>query len=433
MVKNSALSFNFTPATTDEHYSTACITIDKNLTKKVYDFITINEARKSNPYGFHQTTATPLEYIEKNLRGSIINNLKEFLLRYLVLNNLYKNLRENHIPTIGSPLLENIKMDPDFNLEFRFKIMAAQAEQTMDWHYSLFKLPPRKHYKDLDKRAKEFIEEETTKETTYPNINTVQVGDWINFKIWLCQDGKPLLPEEPSELWLKIGGDEINIPFQELFVGKKIGEEFITNNLCIQEYFNSQTDNNYQYLIKIEDIVYNHFFSIENFKRHFKIKTNKAALQKIIEVFSSTNDLSLRKNIMEQLFNFLLTKHQINLPKQALVRQQRIVIENLQANPDYGVYKLQRDFATNVCKLALRQLNEIILADYIGFQEQLEVDQNDLKAYLNLTLRPRTREFIYFKHAAINTNEQEWPIPSEMLKTMCLKEKTINHILQILS
>jgi FKBP-type peptidyl-prolyl cis-trans isomerase (trigger factor) len=311
--------------------------------------------------------------------------------------------------------------------------MSAEAQQTMDWHYSLFKSPPRKHYKDLDKRAKEFIDEELTKEANYENINTIQVGDWINFKVWLCKDKEPLLPEEPSELWLKIGSDEINIPFQELFVGKKIGQEFITNSLCIQEYFNSQTDNNYNYLIKIEDIVYNNFFSIENFKRHFKIKTNKAALQKIIEVFSSTNDLSLRKNIMEQLFNFLLTKHQINLPKQAVVRQQRIVVETLQINPDYGVYKLQKDFSANVYKLALRQLHEIILADYIGFQEQLEVDQNDIKSYLNLTLRPRTREFIYFKHGAINTNEQEWPIPSEMLKTMCLKEKTINHILQILS
>ena len=38
MVTNSALSFTFTPASTEEHYSTASIFIDKNLTKKVSSF-----------------------------------------------------------------------------------------------------------------------------------------------------------------------------------------------------------------------------------------------------------------------------------------------------------------------------------------------------------------------------------------------------------
>lgn len=434
MVKSSGLQFDFIPAISTDNYATAIVIVPKIISKKIYDHISFSEAKRLNPYGFHQSTATPIEYIEKNLRGSILNNLKEFLLRYTVLNFIYKSLRDNHISNIGSPLLADINIDEEFNFKFTFKLVTAQAEQIMDWHYALFKSPLRKNYKDLDKRAKEFIEEELIKEKDYKEINKIQNGDWVCFSTWLCDENlNPIFPEDSTDLWLRIGNDEVNIPFQEIFVDKFIGQSFITDNMCIQEYFNSQIENQHKYLITIKDIVNNGFFSIEQFKKHFKIKTHKSAHQKMIEIFSSTNDLSLRKTIIEHLFDFLLSKHKVNLPQHAITRQQRSVIEGLQEIPDYHVYRAQKDFNKNVQNLAIRQLQELVLTDYIAFQESINVDENDLKNYLNLTLRPRANEFIYFKHSAINPNEQEWPIPAELLKSMCLKEKTLTHILQILS
>ena len=434
MVKKSALSFDFIPAPDTNSYATATVTVPSKVSSKIYNYLAKSEAQRSNPYGFHQSTKTPLEYIERNLKGSLLNYLKEFLLRYSALNYLYRELRENSISLIGSPLLADITVDDQLNFKFIFKLITAQADQVMDWHYALFKFPQRKNYKDLDKRAKEFIDEEQDKEKIYKNHGTVQAGDWVCFSAWMCDEkNKPLFPEESTDLWLKIGQDEISIPFQEIFVGRSIDDSFLTNNLCIQEYFSSQIDGHHNFLITIKDIISDGFFSIEQFKKHFKIKTNKAAHQKIIEVFSSTNDLSLRKNIIEQLFDFLVSKHSIDLPQHAVVRQKRSVIEMLQEKPDYNVYKTQKDFKENVIKLAERQLQEIVLADYIAFTEELSVDEEDIKNYLNLILRPRTSEFIYFKHAAINPNEQEWPIPAELLKSMCLREKTLNHVLQILS
>ena len=221
--------------------------------------------------------------------------------------------------------------------------------------------------------------------------------------------------------------------FQELFINRAIGDKFITKNQGIQEYFNSQSDTNHCYIIKIKDIVFDKYFSLENFKKHFKIKTHKAAHQKIIEVFSLTNDLSLRKNIIEKLFDFLIKKYDIHLPNHALLRQQKIVISALQEIPDYNVYKLQKNFQENITALAKRQLEELALTDHISFDEDLYIDHDDIKNYITLTTRPRTREFIYFKHAGIDPKEQEWPIPAELLKSMCLKEKTLNHVIEILS
>lgn len=433
MVKNSTLKFNKISTENSDHILVS-VQVSKEITKKFYDFFANAETQKTNPYGFHQNTITPIEYIEKNLRSSILNQLKEFLIRYTVLNFLFKCIRENKINVIGSPLLYEITVEEDFSFNFIFKLVTAKTELVMDWRYSLFKFPERKKYKDLDKRAKEFLDEEAENEKNYNQRFMVDYGDWVCFEAYLCDENKkPILPELSSELWLKIGLDDINIPFQELFINRSIGDEFITNNQGVQEYFNSQSDTNHKYIIKINDIVHNKYFSIECFKKHFKIKTHKAAHQKIIEVFSLTNDLSLRKNIIEKLFDFLLKKYDINLPKHALIRQQKIVINALQEIPDYNVYKLQKNFQENIVSLARRQLEELALTDYISFNEELSIDHDDIKNYITLTTRPRTREFIYFKHSGIDPKEQEWPIPSELLKSMCLKEKTLNHIIEILS
>jgi hypothetical protein len=49
--------------------------------------------------------------------------------------------------------------------------------------------------------------------------------------------------------------------------------------------------------------------------------------------------------------------------------------------------------------------------------------------YLNLTKRQRTKEFVYFKHQALNSNEEEVPLQHALLCHICRKEKAVNHLL----
>ena len=102
-------------------------------------------------------------------------------------------------------------------------------------------------------------------------------------------------------------------------------------------------------------------------------------------------------------------------------------MEIVQENPDYNVYRVQKDFNHRIRQLAEKQAREKTFIDNLAYTENIAVTNQDVKAYLNLGLRARTREFIYFKYEEPTIDGQEVPIPAHILKRTCLREKTINY------
>jgi FKBP-type peptidyl-prolyl cis-trans isomerase (trigger factor) len=151
--------------------------------------------------------------------------------------------------------------------------------------------------------------------------------------------------------------------------------------------------------------------------------------QKLIEIFSSRNDLSLRRSIVEEALKLLVNKHRFDLPNHLILRQQKNILDAIQANPDYHVYRIQPDFNDKVRMLAEKQAKERVLLDQLAYDEGIEINDLDVKGYLNLINRPRTKEFIYFDPPETKIRGQETPIPSEELKHACLREKTLNHLI----
>ena len=101
----------------------------------------------------------------------------------------------------------------------------------------------------------------------------------------------------------------------------------------------------------------------------------------------------------------------------------------MQTNPDYQVYRMQKDFKKRVKQLAEKQAKELMILDQIGYLENIAITNQDAKQYLNLIQRPRTKEFIYLAPPNTRLRGQEAPISSEELKQACLREKTLNHII----
>ncbi len=221
--------------------------------------------------------------------------------------------------------------------------------------------------------------------------------------------------------------------FQDLFLDKKVGDKFYSNAQCLHDYFNNEIDPLYNFGIEIKDILFSDFFSMDELKEHFKIKTNKKAHQKIIEVFSFKNDLSLRRSIIEEAFNLMLTKFPVRPPEATVIRQQEKILHDLKNNPDYSVYKLQKDFLDKVYKLARKQVREAVLIDFLTYKENIEITHQDIVNYLNFTKRPRTKEFLFFRHPIIQANDQELPLSSEVLKKYCLREKMLNYMIEELT
>ncbi|MDP3889125.1 MAG: trigger factor [bacterium] len=408
------------------NFCLATVIIPSQMIKALYHEVSTSQQRYAQTNGFYRGNV-PLEYIQQNFTTSIIQHLKEFLFKFCVVNFLYEQIRKQKIVVAGEPRLVDISLEPGNDAHFKFEITHFPDVIINEWKYFPFKAPKRKNYKDLDRQVELFIKEE------HENIEKIQdtsltFGDWVNFDLSIdTNDNQPLLGGFKQNFWFKLDDEEIEIPLRELFKGKKLGTTFNTVNKDLQEYFSDQLETDYNFRIDIVDVLPHAYFCLEQLKRHFRIKTNKDAHKKLIEVFSYRNDLSQRRSTVEEALKLLLNKHPFTIPPHLTSRQQKNILESVQQNPDYNVYRMQRDFQTSIRKLAEKQIKETIFIDKLAYHENIEIAPTDTKGYLNLANRPRTKEFIYFRAPSSKIHGQEIPIPSEELNRICLREKTINY------
>ncbi len=404
------------------------ISIQSKIIEALYKHTLLLQKNVCSPIGFYQKHA-PMQYLDVYYKEHLINHLKEFLLKYCVVSYLYQTLRTNHILYTGEPRLHAIDIHPGRNACYTFTFTPLPATPIRDWRYLLFRAPQRKRYKDIDKQAQNFIVEENMyrQNNITPGIKS---GDWVLFSVILLnKQNNPIVKDLYEYLWIKISDEETNQPFHELFLGKVKGDRFVSDALCLHEYFSNQIDTQYTFGVTIKEVLPYAYFCLESFKNQFKLKTDRKLHQKIVEIYSSRNDLSLRRALVEEALATLLRIYPVQTPESAVLRQEKMLREELQHNPDYTVYKLQPDFNQKVRSLAHKQVQEHLLLTHIAIHERVDVEDNDVYAYLNLTKRPRTKEFIYYLHPAIRANEDEIPISHESLKNVCVHEKILNHVL----
>lgn len=423
----------FTFTLTQEHPQTqkAVITVPANYVDSVYNHILLAQKSKADTYGFAQGT-TPLYYIEQNFRPNIIEHLKELFFKHCVMNFLYSSLHKNKILLISDPVLVDVKLAPKAEAQFIFGFSPITLDNPDRWRKLSVRAPERKNYKDLDRQVEFFIKEETDHATG--TFDRIQINDWVCFELTIYDNNsKPLLQNYKDQLWIKVSDEEADGELQNLFVGKKIGDQFLTKTIFLQNYISTGFDMNYSFHINIVDFMPNNYFSFEHLKRHFQIKNQKDMHLKLIEVFSFRNDISQRRETIEVTLKLLLKHYFIPLSSNLLERQKKSVLSAVHNNPDYHVYKAQNDFKEKVKMLAEKQLKEAVLIDMIAYQENISVSHEDILSYINFIKRPRTKEFLYFDLPDTKFMGQEIPLSTEVLKKHCLREKTLNHVINNLT
>lgn len=411
----------------NSHFYYATVVVPPVYVDRIYQEAALAQKKETRTHGFSRGK-TPLGYIKEHYKTILLEHIKEFLFKYFVISFLYKHIEEDKLCLAGEPRLHDIIIDDDQAALFIFELSLTNPIDFREWKNFAFKAPRRKNYKDIDRQVELFIAEEEG--YAKKHLETVQIGDWVCFDIALIdKKNTPLLGEYRENAWIKLGNEEADIPFQELFFNKKIGDSFISNHQCLQEYFSNQFDTHYFFHIVIQDIIPQTYFSFEHFKHHFRLKTNKEIHQKLIEVFSYRNDLSQRRSMVEEALKLLLSKHHIEVPNYLILRQQKIVLESVQNNPDYQVYKTENNFKDIIKQLAIKQSKEIMLIDQLSHRENIKISNLDVRGYLNLIKRARTKEFIYFNLPQTKIQGQEMPLAGELLKKACLREKTLNHVI----
>lgn len=406
----------------------ATMTIPASYVEAVYQQLAIAHQEQMHSYGFAHNRA-PLTYVQKEYQVHLIEQVKEFLFKFFVINNLYKKIRASKLLVAGEPRLTGMEMMADGSMCVNFDLTILPSIAIQSWKYLPFKPPRRKRYKDLDRQVELFLQEEYERLKNFDE-QKIEANDWLCIDIALADgNGSLLLNGHQEQFWIKIGTEEADTPLQELFSGKKVGDSFYTRHTALQEYFNEQAMSNFNFHVTIADTVPNAYVCGELLKKQFRIKTRKELHQKIIEIFSYRNDISLRHNMIEEAYQLLLQRNPFAIPHFLILRHQEQLLEKMQKNPDYVVYKMQKDFKEYIEKLSEKQLKETLLVLQLAYDEDLEATHEDIKQYLNLLKRQKTREFIYFQPPASKLYGQECPLATEELKYTCLREKALNHLL----
>lgn len=412
----------------DPGLAQATVTVPHYLVDLLYSQAASLQKDHIQTHGFSKGQI-PIEYIIQNYKSHLTDHVKEFLFKYCVIDFLFQEINQQKLLVVGDPRLKNIFIEPGIDAQFVLELSIFTGMPPHEWKYLPFKSPKRKNYKDLDRQVESFIEEE--KEfLKASNITTITQDDWVCFDIQLLDHhNKPLLGHHKTHVWLNLGDEEADNSFHDLFLGRSVGDSFITNNKSVQEYFSNLIDTSYTFKITIQDLLKGSHFCLDQFKYYFRLKTNKELYQRLIEVFSYRNDISLRRSIAEEALKILLSKHRFIVPNYLMLRQQKIIMDKIKNNPDYHVYRVQKDFQERVKQLAEKQIRETVFLDQFVYNENLNASNLDIKGYLNLTNRQRMKDFLYFDTPSTKLSGQEVPVPHQELKRYCLREKALNHII----
>jgi FKBP-type peptidyl-prolyl cis-trans isomerase (trigger factor) len=411
------------------HLCTITVTIPKECVNALYAYASSDQKQVLQTIGFNKGEV-PLQYIGKNYSSALTEHVQEFLFRYMVLPFLYREIRHHKLAMSGEPRLADIHLLYDQQGEFTFELSLIEKIGIQEWRHFPFKAANRKKYRDLDRQVDSFVNDELHALKEFSGDGIIAVNDWVHFAIEpIYADGAPVFAYEPLKLWLKMGDEEADALMHAVFLQRRIGETFTSQGRGLQTIFSNEFETNYLFSITVLDVLHNAYFCLDLFKKYFKIKTQKDMLQKLIEVFSYRNNLSQRRTMVEEALMLMLSKHSFSVPAHILLRQQEAIIETICQNPDYPVYKAQKDFNERIEQLAEKMVKEMALLDQLAYHDNIIASDGDIKAYLNLLKRPRAKEFVYFDHPVSKIDGKEQPFCTEELRHICTREKTINTII----
>ena len=154
---NSCL--NFEVLQSEPSFCSLSIKVPAHLVDALYQQAVVSQKNSTPAFGFHKRE-TPSAYIEQNYQLNLIEHIKEFLLKYLVIGFLQQEIIRKKILIAGQPRLASIFLEPGQDAEFKFELSFFPPITFQEWKYLPFKAPKRKNYKDLDRQVETFLQEE---------------------------------------------------------------------------------------------------------------------------------------------------------------------------------------------------------------------------------------------------------------------------------
>jgi hypothetical protein len=403
------------------------IDIPAVLLEKLMSFLIIKKKKDLIMYGFENGNI-PCEYIKIHYHNSLQSHLEHVFYNFYAHDVLVCQLRSK-----GSyiPKLFEIECSVDLKndkISFIYNYIDNLLQYDVLPDFKKLKFPERKKYRDLDRQAKLIIE---TEQKNKKNIIPVYIeeGDWVGIRIYLS-DGKHIIDSKLTlKMWLNITNESIDKEIRDVFLSKKLHDNFFSDAFFLNECLSTNFIN-HTFYIEIEDHVSKNYFCFDGFKDAFNYD-NKEIFEKIIDIFSLRNDVSLKKEKAQMTVRYFLEKIKIQIEPKIIKEHEVIIQSKIVKNPDYLLYQSDLNFALNIKRLACRQGMEKILIDYFIYIYQISSNKNLLYWYLNILQRHRLKDFLYFDISHVYDNSSKsMLINNSIIEQMALREKTIEFLIK---
>ncbi len=372
----------------------------------------------------------PEKYVKDYFKKQIGYDVKKFVLKFIVLDYLQSKNHEKGVIHFQFPRLKGVRSEISGGLTYVFGASIVNNVDTSDWKKLSFLPPRRKLYKDLDRQAKMFIENEVEQKPRCDKNWTVQDGDWVCFSSKaLVDDSTDPMKDHYNRFWMKIATKYLIDPLQRVFFNKKAGDDFCIKNFSIHGMPSDTLSKKGEFQIIINSVWRGDYFCLDLFKSAFGLGCARDVHDKLVEVFSFRNDISQRRSIVEEVFRVLLARFRLEIPRHLVLRRQEHILRGVKKLPDYHVYKSSSGFLKQIEELAERQLREEAIIDFISRDESIDLADVDIHKYLNLLSNSRLSEFVYFKPQMEGFGQTVLPIREKAFSTDILREKALNFII----
>jgi len=373
----------------------------------------------------------PVSYTQHYFAQEIEKETEQFLLNHFVEEDAQSYLEENKINIINWPRLAAIEGNATKGYTFTLALSLAPQLALNSWKSQTFTSPKRKNYTDLDIQVESFMSSFSGEDK--PNDQISSPGDWVRFSAHFRPTRDATIVHSPSQYWLRLADASLTTPALRNFFSCKTGSTFSIPAQALSSLQPHVDMGDYSFDIHIEQVVKTNSLTIAQVRNSLSVTDHETLHNKLIEIFSFRNDISLRKAIVEELFYALFNTFRFEVAPHAITRRKELLHFLVQQNPDSSVYTKQKHFPEHMTLLAETKLKEEALIDAIAREEGITVDPLDISHYLSLASNEKLKEFLYFSPLTDDVLSANQPCGEYVLAQTVRREKTLNHLIRQLS
>ena len=423
----SPRTFQFTAKARSSHLWHVSIHAPTTLVAHIQDHITHTYADYTVIPGM-SCKHLPLRYTQQYFAAEIERDTKHFILEHFINESVLYHLDERRANIVNWPRLTGISGSLANGFTYTFAVSLAPEVAVSDWQSLTFLPPRRKNYTDLDIQVSSFIAQ-LDDVPTPENPETIERGDWVQFQATLASPHSTAPINAPTVYWLHTAATHVPTSYTDSFMGKKVGDTFAIPATTFAETYRNSKESDYEFSITVMSTIKNNFVPLTDLAESLSVPAPADLPDRLIEIFSLRNDMSLRRAIIEELFYLMFSVYRFDIAPHAVTRRKELLLTIMQNTPDSLVYTKQKQFLPHIGLLAETKLKEEALIDAIARYENITVTHDDIRHYVQMASHDRLKEFVYFTPLTDDLASSHDPFSERSLSHVVRREKTLNAVI----